>query len=92
MQVGDLITYNVGSGKKSLGLILDKDNMRNPWTIGSEEKLYDCVQVIWYYVNKVPAQLDMGKRMSKRASVGDIRWYRIKTISGFSTFSILSSL
>ena len=92
MQVGDLISYNVGSGRKSLGLILDRSDIKKPWTIGSDSELFDCVLVFWCHINKLPAQLDMGKRMSKHAVAGDTRWYRSKTMSGFCTFAVLSSI
>ena len=92
MQVGDLITYNVGSGRKSLGLVLDRGNRCKPWESLNNGTVYDCVQIMWHHINKLPSQLDMSKMMSKRASPGDIRWYRTKTFSGFSTFFVLSSI
>ena len=92
MQVGDLITYNVGSGRKSLGLVLDVGARHKPWESLNNGPVYDCVQIMWHHINKLPSQLDMSKRLSKRATVGDVRWYRTKTASGSSTFSVLSSI
>jgi len=87
-----LITYNVGSGRKSLGLVLDRGDRCKPWESLNNGPLYDCVQVMWHHVNKLPAGLDMSERISNRVSAGDIRWYRTKTASGSSAFSVLSSL
>ena len=92
MQVGDLITYNVGSGRKSLGLILDRGDRHKPWESLNNGPVYDCVQIMWHHINKLPAMLDMSMRLSKRATVGDVRWYRTKTPSGFDAFYVLSSL
>ena len=90
MKVGDLISYNVGSGRKSMGLVLKRDKITKP--MSSYKDSYDSVLIDWCHVNKVPAMLDMSGRMSSYVEVGTSRWYRVKTPSGSDAFKVVSTL